>query len=137
MTEAKDPTTRAIEYDRRTEAKLRPIFATSLTEDRNGIRRALASAEGRLVEQPDSFKKWFGLAFGDALAAAARYNLHVMRGMLRTVNLLEKPGSFLSDWRTRAIVFSYMFRGRRRNAAARIQRGPSRQEMLSLIEQPG
>jgi len=133
LTEARDPTARAIEYDKRTEAQLRPIFATSLTEDRNGIRRALASAEGRLVEQPDSLKKWFGLAFGDAIAAASRYNLYVLRGMMRTVNLLEKPGAFLEDRRTQLIVLLYMLRGRSRNAATRIVRGPSRAEMLALV----
>ena len=133
LTEARDPTARAIEYDKRTEAQLRPIFATSLTEDRNGIRRALASTEGRLVEQPDSLKKWFGLAFGDAVAAASRYNLYVLRGMMRTVNLLEKPGAFLEDRRTQLIVLLYMLRGRSRNAATRIVRGPSRAEMLALV----
>jgi len=133
LDEVRDPVERALQFDARTEAELRPIFSTSLAEDKSGIRRALASRAGELLESSGSFKKWFGVAFGDALAAAARYNLHVMRGMLRTVNLLEKPGTFLSDWRTRAIVFAYMLRGRRRNAAARIQRGPSRREMLALI----
>jgi hypothetical protein len=58
----------------------------------------------------------------------------VLRGMMRTMNLLEKPGAFLQDRRTRLIIFMYMLRGRSRNAAARIVRGPSRQEMLALIE---
>lgn len=128
-----DPRERALAFDARTETDLRPIFQASLSEDRNGIRRALAAAEGRLLEAPDSWKKRFGLAFGDALAAAARYNLRVMRGMLRTVNLLEKPGGFLEDRRTRLIVMLYMLRGRRRNAQARHQRGPSRAEMLALV----
>jgi 2-polyprenyl-6-methoxyphenol hydroxylase-like FAD-dependent oxidoreductase len=134
LSEVTDPRTRALEFDQRTEASLRPIFQTSLTEDRNGIRRALAAAEGRLLEEPEGWRKRFGLAFGDALAAAARYNLHVMRGMMRTVNLLEKPGAFLEDRKTRLIVMLYMLRGRRRNAHARHQRGPSRTEMLQLIQ---
>ncbi len=129
----RDPVARAVNFDARTEAELRPIFDASLREDRSGIRRARAAAGGGLLEQPDSWKQRFGLAFGDALAAAARYNLHVLRGMMRTVNLLEKPGAFLSDRRTRLIVFAYMLRGRARNATARIQRGPSREEMLQLI----
>jgi 2-polyprenyl-6-methoxyphenol hydroxylase-like FAD-dependent oxidoreductase len=134
LSEVTDPRTRALEFDQRTEASLRPIFQTSLTEDRNGIRRALAAAQGRLLEEPEGWRKRFGLAFGDALAAAARYNLHVMRGMMRTVNLLEKPGAFLEDRKTRLIVMLYMLRGRRRNAHARHQRGPSRTEMLQLIQ---
>ncbi|MEQ8857154.1 MAG: FAD-dependent oxidoreductase [Pseudomonadales bacterium] len=128
-----DPVERALTFDARTEAELRPIFDASLREDRSGIRRARAAATGKLLEKPDSFKARFGLAFGDALAAATRYNLHVLRGMLRTVNLLEKPGAFLNDRRTKLIVFAYMLRGRARNAGARIQRGPSREEMLQLI----
>ncbi len=133
LAETSDPTERALQFNQRTEDEIRPIFAASLSEDRNGIRRSLAAAEGELLEKPDSFKKWFAMAFGDALAAAARYNLHVLRGMMRTVNLLEKPGAFLEDWRTRAIIFGYMLRGRRRNAVARIQRGPTRDEMLELV----
>ena len=67
--------------------------------------------------------------------AAARYNLRVNRGFMRTVNLLEKPGEFLQDRRTRLIVMFYMLRGRSRNALARNQRGPTRDEMLSLTRQ--
>lgn len=133
LSETTDPTQRALRFDARTEDEIRPIFAASLSEDRNGIRRSLAAAEGELLEKPDSLKKWFAMAFGDALAAAARYNLHVFRGMMRTVNLLEKPGAFLEDWRTRLIIAGYMLRGRRRNAVARIQRGPTREEMLELV----
>ena len=133
LDETANPRERALTFDKRTEAELRPIYQASLSEDKSGIRRALAATEGQPKEAPSSFKKWFGLAFGDAVAAAARYNLHVLRGMMRTVNLLEKPGAFLNDWRTRAIIFGYMFRGRARNAAARIQNGPSRQETLDLI----
>lgn len=133
LTERADPVERALRYDERTEAELRPIFQTSLTEDKNGIRRAKAALEGRLLDEADSFKKRFGLAFGDALAAAGRYNLRVMRGMIRTMNLLEKPGAFLEDRRTRLIIFAYMLRGRTRNAGARIVRGPSRKEMLERL----
>lgn len=131
---ASDPTARARLFKSRTEEELRPIFKASLAEDRRGIRRALAIIEGTLLDQPDSFKKWFALAFGDALAAAARYDLHVLRGMMRTVNLLERPGDFLKDWRTRLTLFAYLFRGRKRNAVARMQRGPTRNEMLALID---
>jgi 2-polyprenyl-6-methoxyphenol hydroxylase-like FAD-dependent oxidoreductase len=129
-----DSVKRAIEFDLRSEDELRPIYETSLNEDRNGIKRALASAEGRLLEKPDSLKKWFATAFGDALAAASRYNLRVLRGVMRTMNLLEKPGSFLADRRTRLIVFLYMLRGRSRNAVTRLVRGPSREEMLVVVE---
>ncbi len=134
LTGSDDPATRARAFDEKTETSLRPIFNTSLTEDRNGIRKALASARGELLEKPDSFKKWFATAFGDALAAASRYNLRVTRGVMRTVNLLETPGAFLEDRKIRLTVFLYMLRGRKRNASARIVRGPSRTEMLDLID---
>lgn len=133
LSEISDPISRALVFDQRTEAQIRPIFSASLTEDRNGIRRALASLQEEPLEQSRSFKSWLGLAFGDALAYAARNNLHVLRGMLRTVNLLEKPGDFLKDNKTRLIILGYMFRGRKRNATARVQNGPARQEMLTLV----
>lgn len=130
-----DPISRALVFDQRTEQQIRPIFAASLQEDRNGIRRALLSQQDDApAERPKSFKHWLGLAFGDALAFAARNNLHVLRGMLRTVNLLEKPGDFLKDSRTRLIILGYMLRGRRKNAAARVQNGPGRREMLILTD---
>ena len=128
-----DPIERARRYDVRTEEALRPIFETSLSEDRNGIKRSLAAAQGNLLEEGSTLKKRFALAFGDAIAAAARHNLHVNRGMMRTVNLLEKPGAFLEDGKTKRIVMMYMLRGRSKNAAARMVRGPARDEMLELI----
>jgi 2-polyprenyl-6-methoxyphenol hydroxylase-like FAD-dependent oxidoreductase len=134
LDEMHEPVARAVAFDARTEAELRPIFATSLAEDRNGIQRSLASHDNRALEKPRTFKQRFGAAFGDALAAAGRYNLHVLRGMLRTVNLLERPGAFLQDRRIRLIVMLYMLRGRKRNASARQQRGPSRDEMLGLVK---
>lgn len=130
-----DPDRRALRFSERTEAELRPIWNASLREDRNGIRRSLAVREGKLLEETrGGLKGWFETAFGDALAAAARYNLHVNRGMMRTFNLLEKPGEFLKDRKTQAIIFLYMLRGRAKNASARIVRGPSRDETLRLID---
>lgn len=131
--EVTDPVERAIAFDRRTEEALRPIFETSLREDKSGIKRARAVLEGKAVDEAKSFRQWLRLAFGDALARASREQLHVMRGAMRTFNLMEKPGEFLNDWRVRITVFRYMLYGRRRNARARRQNGPSRDEMLSLV----
>jgi 2-polyprenyl-6-methoxyphenol hydroxylase-like FAD-dependent oxidoreductase len=128
-----DPQSRAIQFEARTQAELRPIYDASLTEDRNGTKRALATMAGKAVEKPDSLKKWFGAAFGDALMAAARDDIQVMRGMMRTFHLLEKPGDFLKDPKIKRTVFRYMLKGRKRNAAARLQVGPSRAEMLQLV----
>ncbi len=129
-----DPGQRALAFNERTEAELRPIYTASLREDRSGIRRAIASREGKPVDEAKgTVRKWLELSFGDALAAAARYNMHVMRGMMRTFNLIEKPGEFLKDRKTQFIVFLYMLRGRSRNAAARVVRGPTREDTLSLI----
>jgi 2-polyprenyl-6-methoxyphenol hydroxylase-like FAD-dependent oxidoreductase len=134
LAEITDPAARAVAFDERTEAQLRPIFDSSLTEDRAGIRRAREARTGkRASTTPESLKKRFGMAFGDAMAAAARYNMHVNRGLSRTINLLEKPGAFLAERRTQFIIFAYMLRGRARNAAARMQRGPSREEMLQML----
>ena len=133
LEETADPQQRAARFDARTLAELRPIYDASLREDRNGTKRALAIIKGSVVDKPDSLKAWFGLAFGDALMAAAREQLHVMRGMMRTFHLLERPGEFLQDARIKRTVFRYMLRGRRRNAAKRLQTGPSRDEMLALV----
>lgn len=133
LTQTADPTQRALAFNDRTETELRPIFSTSLSEDKNGIRRAKEVRTGKPAERPDTFKKRFGLAFGDAIAAAARYNLHVMRGMSRTMNLLEKPGAFLQERRTQLIIFAYMLRGRAKNGASRMVRGPDRAEMLRML----
>lgn len=133
LAETTDPIERALAFEQRTESKLGPIFKASSAEDRNGIRRSKAALAGRLLDDADSSAKYLRLAFGDALAAASRNNLHVLRGLLRTVNLLETPGHFLKDRRTRLIIALYMLRGRRRNAGARQQPGPSREEMLALV----
>ncbi len=130
LAETTDPHERALAFEQRTKTKLGPIFRASGSEDRNGIRRSKAARAGRVLDDADST----ALAFGDALAAASGNSLHVLRGLLRTVNLLEAPGHFLKDRRTRLIVTLYMLRGRRRNAGARRQQGPSRQEMLALVD---
>ena len=75
---------------------------------------------GHAVDKANSIKHWFGLAFGDALVAAAKYQLHVHRGIMRTVNLVEKPGAFLKDKKIRNTVLRYMLFGRKKNAAARV-----------------
>ena len=134
LAETADPWQRALAFERRTETELGPIFKASGAEDRNGIRRSKAALAGRLLDEADSAAKRLRLAFGDALAAASRNNLHVLRGLLRTINLLEKPGQFLKDRRTRLIITIYMLRGRKRNAGARRQQGPSREEMLALVD---
>jgi 2-polyprenyl-6-methoxyphenol hydroxylase-like FAD-dependent oxidoreductase len=132
-----DPRERALTFDRWTEEELRPIFKTSLREDKNGIKRAKAILEGRAIDEAKSLKRWFTMAFGDAVARASREKVHVMRGAMRTFNLMEKPGEFLNDWRTRLIVLRYMLYGRKENAKARRQNGPTREEMLALVREEG
>ncbi|MCY4213330.1 MAG: FAD-dependent oxidoreductase [Gammaproteobacteria bacterium] len=143
LAETADPQQRALAFERRTDAELGPIFRASRSEDRAGIRRSRAffcegqaprAGSGQLPEEAGANARRARLAFGDALAAASRNNLHVLRGLLRTVHLLEAPGHFLKDRRTRLIIMLYMLRGRRRNAAARWQQGPSREEMLALVD---
>lgn len=131
--EVSDPMERALVFAERTEAELRPIFKASLSEDKSGIKRARAILEGHETDRADSFGKWLKLAFGDAIARAAREDIHVMRGAMKTFNLLEPPGEFLKDWRTRLTILRYMLYGRKHNAKARVQHGPSRNEMLALI----
>ena len=130
-----DPVQRAIAFNKCTEEELRPIFKASLSEDRSGIKRATVIRQGGTIDSANSFKKWLRLAFGDAISAAARDDIHVVRGAMRTFNLLEKPGDFLKDWRIRFTIFRYLLRGRATNALARMQRGPSRTEMTQLIEE--
>ena len=89
--------------------------------------------QGQELDQARSFKDWLRLAFGDALAAAVQKDIHVFRGMMRTVNLVEKPGAFLEDSKTKRTVLRYMLRGRRRNSQARVQRGPDRTTMLDYV----
>jgi len=132
-----DPVQRALKFAKRTEEELRPIYEASLSEDRSGIKRAKAMAGGTLLEKTSGFKAWFGAAFGDALMAAIKDHVHVVRGMMRTVNLLEKPGDFLKEPAIRFTIFRYMLKGRKKNAAARIVSGPSRDEMLAMLENSG
>ncbi len=133
ISENSDPRQRALAFDQKTEEEIRPIFKTSLEEDKRGIKRASAIFEGKTLEEAKTFKKYLALAFGDAISAASRNELHVFRGVMKTFNLLEKPGDFLKDWRIKMTIFRYMFRGRKKNAPSRMQAGPSRSEMMSLL----
>lgn len=131
-----DPVQRALRFDEATENELRPIFAASLSEDKQGIKRAVAALKGRNVEDTGSLKKWLKAAFGDAINSAASEQLHVLRGAMRTFNLMEKPGDFLKDSKILWTILRYMLRGRAKNNRARFQRGPKREEMLAIAQQP-
>lgn len=136
LAEESDPSQRALLFHQRTLRELRPIYDASLSEDRRGIKRAAASMTGGLLEPPRTLRRWFALAFGDALSAASREQAHVLRGALRSFHLLEKPGEFLQDWRVRRTVLRYMLRGRKRNAVMRLQPGPERGELHDLLGLP-
>lgn len=131
--ENSEPEERALRFHQRTLDELRPIYDASLSEDRRGIKRASATMAGRLVEPPRTLRRWFALAFGDALSAASREQAHVLRGALRSFHLLERPGEFLEDPHIRRTVLRYMLRGRKRNAAMRLQPGPERLELHELL----
>ena len=135
LDESSDPVERALRFDEETENELRPIFIASLNEDKQGIKRAQAILEGKDVENTGSFKQWLQAAFGDAIGSAAREQVHVLRGAMRTFNLMEKPGDFLKDSRIRWTILRYMLRGRAKNNRARFQRGPRRMEMLAIAQQ--
>jgi len=135
LDEYSDPVERALKFDEETENELRPIFIASLNEDKRGIRQAEALLEGKEVEDQGSFKQWLRASFGDAIASAAREQVHVLRGAMRTFNLMEKPGDFLKDNRIRLTILRYMLRGRAKNNRARFQRGPRREEMLAVVHQ--
>jgi len=133
LSEVTDARARALDYDARARQTLRPIFDASLRQDRSGIARARALMNGDLIDRPDSLRRWASLSLRDALAAAARERVHVLRGVLRSFHLLERPGEFLDDWAVRRTVLRYLLRGRRRNAGRRLQRGPSRARMLEIV----
>lgn len=134
LNETQDPLERARRFAARSEQDLRGIFKASLAEDRRGIARAQAEMSGQAIDKPKSLKDWFTMAFGDALTAAARDELHVMRGLNRTINLLEEPGAFLKEPAIKRTIFRYMLRGRKRNSAARRQPGLNREEAYALAQ---
>ena len=128
-----DPWSRALRFQEESEKKMRPIFQASLNEDKRGIKRAAAIREGVDLDKADSLKKWFALAFGDALMAASRDKLFIHREVMKTINLVEKPGEFLKNKKIQRTVFKYMLRGRKRNAGSRIQPGLTRPKMLEFL----
>jgi len=134
LTSTSGATAQALEFERLTKERIGPIFEASLREDKNGIKRANAIKMGHERDKADSLKKWFGLAFGDAMMAAMRTEIPVFRGMMRSMNLIENPGDFLKESKVKRIIFRYMLRGRKRNAKARVQRGPKRTEMLDYLK---
>ena len=128
-----DPWSRALRFQEESERKVRPIFQASLNEDKRGIKRAAAIREGVDLDKADSLKKWFALAFGDALMAASRDKLFIHREVMKTINLVERPGEFLKNKKIQRTVFKYMLRGRKRNAGSRIQPGLTRPKMLEFL----
>jgi len=128
-----DPRQRALTYNDQTELEIRPIFKSSLSDDRKAISKAKAIRDGKPFDQADTFASWLKLAVGDAVSAAAQTDLDVVRGAMRTVNLLEKPGDFMNSWRIRLTVLRFMLRGRSQNAMSRMPIGPGRLELLASL----
>ena len=131
--ELDDPASRARAFSERTEARIRPIYDASLADDKRGIRRAARIADG--VMEPGGLGAALKGAFGDAISAAARENIYVMRGVMRSFNLIEAPGAFMADWKTRAIIARFLLRGRRRNQATRPRPGPDHETLLSHVRE--
>ena len=134
LTATADPLARAKQFQEQTNGRLKPIFDASLNEDKTGIKRAKAILNGENYNKAKSIKHYLGLAFTDALGAAAREQMHVFRGVMRTVNLVEKPGTFLQDKKIKRTIMLYMLRGRARNSRDDSIRGPNRREMLELLQ---
>ena len=128
-----DPIKRAISFSELTKERIGPIFDASLREDKNGIRKSSQLLEMNQKKEKWSLKKWFGQAFGDALGAAAREKIFVHRGIIKTINLLEKPGEFLQDPKIRRTVLMYMLRGRKKNIGVQRARGLERTQMIEHI----
>ena len=133
LRETSDPLRRGLSYEQRNREYLWPIYETSLMDDRNGRRRAQAVLTGRHRVSGGSAREIVMSAFRDAVSAAARKNLRVVRGALRTFNLVEKPGAFLKDWLTLLIVLAFLLKGSRKNLRDRMPAGPSREETLRLV----
>lgn len=127
------PLARALEFDRRTEAELRPIFKASLDDDRKAIRRARQVMAGEQEDRPDSLRSSLARAFGGALRVASRRHIRVFRGALRTFNLLEKPGEFMKEPAVLVLTLRYLLQGKGKEASARVVNGPGRDEMLEII----
>lgn len=134
---SKDPTQRALRFAELTKERIGPIFDASLREDKNGIRKSAELLAKQPKKETRTLKKWFGKAFGDALGAAAREDISVHRGIIKTVNLLENPGDFLKDPKIRRTVLLYMLRGRKKNIGIQRPRGLERREMIEHISSMG
>ncbi len=129
LEENESPMDRALVFDRRTEEELRPIFKASLADDKRAISRARAIMSGDTPEKPTGMRARLRSMFGNAMREATRKDIHVMRGAMRTFNLMEKPGEFMKDWRVIARTLRFMGRGQ---SSSRVT-GPSRDEILTLI----
>lgn len=127
------PRERAVLFADRTEKEIRAIYAASLADDQRAIRRAGMIISGE--QEPEGAGKALKGAFGDAISAAARENIYVMRGVMRTFNLIEAPGTFLRDWKIRGLIARYMLRGRKRNQLAKKPAGPGRNEMIAFANE--
>ena len=130
LDEISSPHERAIVFDQRTEEELRPIFKASLADDKKAIKRARAiMADETNTPTHKGARNRLQTLFGNAMREAIRKDIHVLRGAMRTFNLMEKPGEFMKDWRVIARTLRFIGRG---DDGSRVN-GPSRGEILSLI----
>lgn len=136
LSQDQDPVSAARQFSEQTRKQLRPIWQTSLDEDRTGIKRAQSILRASSTATALTLKKRFVIAYGDALTRSTQIHLRVFRGAFRTFNLMELPGAFLKDIGTQALIFWTLIRYGAENKKARVVPGPDRDQMIASLQPP-
>lgn len=127
-----DPTTRALQFDARTQRELRPFFEVAVKRDREGLERA---RQGMRPAQPHSWQKRLLRSFVQhGLGPAIRGHLGVRRAFVRDFNMLSPPGAALRRLSVILPILRFWLRGKKRNAHLYAPpAGPPRDEMRQQL----
>ena len=132
LLETSDPRQRAIAYDQRLEAEVRPHFTSIVRQDRSAIRRA--ETERGVGTSPRLRSRIFRHFVEFGIQPAIRSDIAVLRAFLPGFHMLSDPADWLRKPGILLRVLRVWARGKRRNAPFLPGRlGPERSEMLDLL----
>lgn len=135
LDQVKDPVARAVEFEKRSRAAIRPFWDSIMKQDLGAIRRA------KNEQKPGYKPRWRARMIKsfaeDAIGPATRSNMKVYRTIMKTFHMLEVPTMFLRDPGVMTRILMTWLKPKSAKASLYPPKlGPDRTQMLTLLGLP-
>jgi 2-polyprenyl-6-methoxyphenol hydroxylase-like FAD-dependent oxidoreductase len=132
LAETKDQRERALRFEKRLRAEIRPFYDAMVKQDLQAIRRA--KNEQNPNYKPRLKARIIKSFAEDAIAPATRSDISVLRAIMRPFHMLESPTLWLKNLGVIArILLTWMKPKSWKRGLYQAKLGPDRKEMFSLL----